>query len=764
MNPIKTMSRYLANLSVRGKLNLLTGLIAVGVIVLTMTAARIQYLGLTDSKTSMLKTRVELTTGILDRYVGMAKSGEMTTEEAKESALEALSIMRANDNVDYFIVHDMQPTMLMHPITKDLVGKPLGDILSPDGVRLFQEQVEAAKRGGGFVSYQWNKPGVDTPVPKITFVMPYKAWDWVIGSGVYMDDIQAEAMSFTWLMFFAGGALILIVVLLSWLIGSRIAAPLKQATGVAEAIARGKLDNAIGEQPLDETGRLLDSMRRMQTQLQSVIAAQREMETQHEAGSISYRMDASAFPGDYGTMVVGANQLVASHINTKMTIIELAARYAIGDLSADMPALPGEKAQITETMATIKRNLSAISGEIQRLGQAAANGDFSQRGDESRYQYEFKQIIASLNQLMTTADFGLGEVSRVLRAIAAGDLTTRIDGDFHGVFSQMRDDANATVAQLTDIVGRIQNASVHINTAASEIASGNADLSQRTEQQAANLEETAASMEELTSTVRGNAESARQANQLAIGAASVASQGGEVVQQVVTTMHDIEQSSRRIADIISVIDGIAFQTNILALNAAVEAARAGEQGRGFAVVASEVRTLAQRSAAAAKEIKGLIETSVDKVSDGSKLVTKAGQTMSEIVTSVQRVTDIMAEISAASQEQSSGIEQVNQTITHMDETTQQNAALVEEATAAARSMEEQAQSLAQTVAVFVLEDSIDATQGKAPAPSNVKTMPSMAIRKAATARATDTHAAAVRKSATARSAEPAMAEAEWQEF
>ena len=209
-------------------------------------------------------------------------------------------------------------------------------------------------------------------------------------------------------------------------------------------------------------------------------------------------------------------------------------------------------------------------------------------------------------------------------------------------------------------------------------------------------------MEELTSTVRQNAESARHANQLAQGAASVASQGGEVVGKVVTTMTDIEQSSKKIAEIISVIDGIAFQTNILALNAAVEAARAGEQGRGFAVVASEVRTLAQRSANAAKEIKDLIENSVSKVADGSALVHQAGATMGEIVASVQRVTDIMAEISAASQEQSAGIEQVNQTIVQMDETTQQNAALVEEASAAARSMEEQAQALSEAVATFRL--------------------------------------------------------------
>jgi len=312
-------------------------------------------------------------------------------------------------------------------------------------------------------------------------------------------------------------------------------------------------------------------------------------------------------------------------------------------------------------------------------------------------------LATSTNRLLDAFQFNLSALQGLLAALAQGDLTARMEGDFHGVFARMRDDANATVAQLTDIVGRIQETSTAINAAAGEIAAGNADLSRRTEQQAANLEETAASMEELTSTVRQNAESARQANQLAIGAASVASQGGEVVGNVVATMQDIERSSKKIAEIISVIDGIAFQTNILALNAAVEAARAGEQGRGFAVVASEVRTLAQRSANAAKEIKGLIEASVSKVADGSALVNQAGATMGKIVASVGCVTEIMAEISAASQEQSIGIEQVGQTITQMDETTQQNAALVEEAIAAARQMDQQARALQEAVAMFRTE-------------------------------------------------------------
>lgn len=304
----------------------------------------------------------------------------------------------------------------------------------------------------------------------------------------------------------------------------------------------------------------------------------------------------------------------------------------------------------------------------------------------------------------------LNEAIAVANAVASGDLTSRIEAKSTNETGRLLQALKQMNDNLVDLVGKVRLSTDSISTASGEIASGNADLSQRTEQQASSLEETASSMEELTSTVRQNAENARQASQLAVGASDVAVKGGAVVGQVVETMSSINESSKKIVDIISVIDGIAFQTNILALNAAVEAARAGEQGRGFAVVATEVRTLAQRSAAAAKEIKELIGDSVNKVEDGTRLVDEAGATMDEIVNAVKRVTDIMAEISAASQEQSAGIEQVNQAITQMDEVTQQNAALVEEAAAAAESMQEQSHGLIEAVTVFKL------TGGMAPTP------------------------------------------------
>ncbi len=347
----------------------------------------------------------------------------------------------------------------------------------------------------------------------------------------------------------------------------------------------------------------------------------------------------------------------------------------------------------------------AVENEIARVVESAVMGDFKTRLDTANKEGFFKTLAEGMNKLLETSDVGLNEVVRVLNALSRGDLTESITNEYFGTFGQLKDDSNATVENLRNLIEQIKTAAESINTAAKEIAAGNTDLSQRTEEQASSLEETASSMEQLASTVKQNAENAKQANQMASAASGVAVKGGEVVGEVVSTMSAINESSRKIVDIISVIDGIAFQTNILALNAAVEAARAGEQGRGFAVVAGEVRNLAQRSAAAAKEIKQLISDSVEKVEDGSKLVEQAGSTMDEVVSSVKRVTDIMAEITAASVEQSSGIDQVNQAVTQMDEVTQQNAALVEEAAAAAESLEEQAQTLIESVSVFKLPGS-----------------------------------------------------------
>jgi methyl-accepting chemotaxis protein len=353
--------------------------------------------------------------------------------------------------------------------------------------------------------------------------------------------------------------------------------------------------------------------------------------------------------------------------------------------------------------------------EVEQLGALIkVNDDGSMRSDEraDRTFVIARNLILGLLIAIVVVAMGmalwiarivaqpLNKAVDIAQRVAGGDLSADIRPQSKDETGQLMLSLKAMNDSLLEIVSEVRQGTDTIATASSEIATGNLDLSSRTEAQASSLEETASAMEQLTSTVKQNADNARQANQMATSASSVAQQGGAVVGQVIETMVSINDSSHKIVDIISVIDGIAFQTNILALNAAVEAARAGEQGRGFAVVASEVRSLAQRSSAAAREIKELIDDSVQKVDSGSKLVEQAGTTMAEVVASVRRVTDIVSEISAASQEQSTGIEEVNRAITQMDEVTQQNAALVEQAAAAAQSLQEQAGKLTQVVGVF----------------------------------------------------------------
>jgi methyl-accepting chemotaxis protein len=380
----------------------------------------------------------------------------------------------------------------------------------------------------------------------------------------------------------------------------------------------------------------------------------------------------------------------------------------------DLPAaLAQVHGRLGETYLPVREGMWALIKLQLEVGEA------EYKAAEARYEMA-KVVAVSLIAFSILAGIAigallikgimraLGEALRIANSVAAGNLTEKIHIDSNDEIGQLLKALQKMNESLVRIVSQVRGGTDMIATASGQIAAGNQDLSSRTEQQASSLEETASSMEELTSTVTQNADNARQANSLAETASAVAAKGGNVIGQVVDTMNEINSSARQIVDIIGVIDGIAFQTNILALNAAVEAARAGEQGRGFAVVASEVRSLAQRSAAAAKEIKGLIDRSVERVDAGSKLVNEAGETMHDIVDSVRRVTDIMSEISAASQEQTAGIGQINQAISQMDQVTQQNAALVEQASAASEAMQEQAARLAGVVSVFQIDERIAA--------------------------------------------------------
>ena len=526
--------------------------------------------------------------------------------------------------------------------------------------------------------------------------------------------------------------------------------PLNTAAKYVEDISQGKIPAKITQEYKGDFNKIKNNLNQCIDAVQALVADANLLSGAAVQGRLSTRADASRHNGDFRKIVQGVNDT----LDAVIIPLNMAAQYVSDISKGQIPA------KITDhyngDFNTIKDNLNqcidavnALVADADMLAHAAVEGRLSSRADTHQHNGDFRKVIEGLNGTLDAVVKPLTVTSEYLDDIAKGHIpapiTEHYPGDYsliinnlntsidavnalvadtvalaeaaregritvradlnkhNGDFRKIIEGVNNTLDMIVEPIIAVTEAVETITTAANEISSGNADLSARTEQQASSLEQTAASMEELASTVKQNAENAKQANQLALTASGVAVKGGEVVNEVVATMSAINESAKKIEDIISVIDGIAFQTNILALNAAVEAARAGEQGRGFAVVAGEVRNLAQRSASAAKEIKELITDSVNKTTEGTKLVENAGNTMEEVVSSVQRVADIISEISAASTEQTTGIDQVNQAVTSMDETTQQNAALVEEAAAAAESLVDQANELAGVISQFKLE-------------------------------------------------------------
>ena len=563
-----------------------------------------------------------------------------------------------------------------------------------------------------------------------------------LASVAYWDERQASARNH-FIANVLGIAVVVALAIFAWvLVERRIVKPILQAQLSASRIAKLDLDSPVPYRGEDELGLLLKSLDDMRRDLRRRIDAEREVAA--ENSRVRNALDSSSS----GMMILDAEDHVV-YVNPSADRMIQAAEMHLRQRKPDFAASRIVGSDVAELLGIDTRSLAA-SGKAERgspvriktndhdfelvanlvihegralgtavewvdrtedtqfrhglrnIAQKAAAGILTARMAADARNPRFFETANIFNTLMDVTTQAIAEVQRTLSALAKGNLTARSTAQLMGSFGELNGDANAAVDALSAALSEVRDAVVAINEAAAEIASGNLDLSRRTEQAAASVEETAAAMEQMTATVKQSAEHAQQAKQVATQASEIATQGGDIVERVVRVMRDIEESSRRMADITTTIDGIAFQTNILALNAAVEAARAGEQGRGFAVVAAEVRTLAQRSATAAKEIATLIQESVARISEGAGVAEKAGQNMREIVGSSRKVADIIGEITAATVEQSKGLAEVNNAVAQMDQTTQANSALVEEMAASAQSMRDQAEQLAQVVSRFVL--------------------------------------------------------------
>ncbi len=673
-------------------------------------------------------------------FVGLDVTSELA---ALKTRIRSMSIGKTG----YFYILDgsdgvSRGQLIVHPAKE---GANILEATDALGRRFIQDMIQ---RKTGSTIYPWRnlEKGEQTARDKIVVFDEIPNTHWIVAGGSYLDEFDALSRQIrTWVL--AGGVLMLLLMggVLFWMVRRMILNPLSETVlPVFQALESGRHNSSIPLSRGDEIGQVLQGLARMQVQLGSnaeAVKRHSDAMTQIKIGldnvtsnvrianqegiliyvnkalHATFRRDREAFakndPSFDPERIIGYDicrlyeDPEAARARLQALSVPSQRRMQLGGRLYDVTNSPilnqqGERLGSVGEWVDVTDQVAA-ENELAQVIRHAAAGDFTQRLDMQGRGAFFENMGAGINQLMDTSASGLREVANVLNALAAGDLTQEVRGEYQGTFGQLKVDTNATVARLQTVVGRIQEATQAINVAIQEIVAGNQDLSNRTEQQASKLEEASSSMEQLNATVKQNAISARQANDLTHASHQGIIKGGSVVHQVVQTMGDIQVSSRRIEDIIGVIDSIAFQTNILALNAAVEAARAGEQGRGFAVVASEVRNLAQRSATAAREIKGLIVESVGKVAHGATLVSEAGLTMEGVVSSFQKVATLINQISQASVEQAAGIEQVTDVVAQMDDVTQQNAAMVEQATSAAESLEEQAQGLVQMVSRFKLK-------------------------------------------------------------
>lgn len=613
-----------------------------------LTVGLLAYLGITNINNTRTTLRSQELVSLTDSTIAIvqanydrAEAGEITVEEAQAAALRAIEDIRYRGNEYFFAVND-EGVMIMHPFAKQLVGGNQLGLKDANGKPIFVEMIALAKKeGAGFMEYVWPRGKEKTPVDKNSYVKRFEPWGWIVGTGVYVDDLRAANQETIMQQLALTAAIAGALLILAFFIGRSITKPVEALTRTMGTLASGDHEVDVpGADRSDEIGEMA-----------------RAVEVFRENG-------------------------------LKM------AQLSEEDVE--------RQAQTREERAQMMQNLQAAFGKVV---DAAGEGDFSHRVDMEFPDPELNALGTSVNGLVDTVERGLRETGEVLAALAKTDLTLRVEGEYQGSFLKLKQDTNAVADRLTEIVGRLKETSSGLKAATSEILTGANDLSERTTRQAATIEETSAAMEQLSETVADNAQKAQMATQKTAQASELASAGGEAMTHATTAMERITSSSSKISNIIGMIDDIAFQTNLLALNASVEAARAGEAGKGFAVVAVEVRRLAQSAAEASSEVKVLIEQSAGEVSEGTKLVSGASEKLDEMLAAVQENATLMSEIAQASKEQSNAISEVGTAVRQMDEMTQHNAALVEETNAAIAQTENQANDLDDIVEVFRISGS-----------------------------------------------------------
>lgn len=708
------------------RISMLAGCAALGVVILAGLFLISEKTLLLQERQNTVQQAVDASYGIIEHFYELSSKGTLSETDAKKAAIDTIRSLRYGDK-DYFWINDMQVNIVMHPIKPELDGKDASGIKDPNGVHLFVEFVNKVKADrAGFVFYMWPKPGQQDPVAKVSYVKGFAPWGWVIGSGVYIDTVNAVFWKRFGIFMLGAIAMSGVLLYICGLIGRTITTPVNRAVEIAQQVAKGNLTQEIIVDTTDETGELLQALKDMS------ISLAKANEVAKENYRVRMALDSVAIPVRIaamdGTIIYINNELRDTLKRNEEAFKKQIPHFdankveggSVGMFYADPSAalerlrnlngtvrsrltLGGRIYDVITSLVVSEKgerlgsvgqwidltDQIAAEEEISRIVAAAGIGDFTQRVSESGKTAFFLQLAQGMNKLIHTAETGLNDVARVLAAMSNGDLTQKVEAEYAGTFGRLKNDVNATASKLANIIRNVRISADALGMASDQISATAQSLAQSSSVQAAGVDKTSSAIEQMSASVAQNTDNAKITDGMASKAADTAVKSGDAVTQSIEAM-------RKIAGKISIIDDIAYQTNMLALNAAIEAARAGEHGKGFAVVASEVRKLAERSQTAAKEINELAVGSVG-ISD------TAGQLLSDMIPTIRSTSDLVQEITAASQEQKQGIAEINSAMNQLNQATQQNASASEELAATAEEMSGQAEQLQELMDFFTIK-------------------------------------------------------------
>ena len=635
-----------------------------------------------EEKRTATRQVVQVASGVIEKFQKLESSGELSTSEAQQRALNELKEIRYNES-DYFWINDTEPRMIMHPIKPALDGKDLSGMKDPNGVHLFVEFVNVCKKDGqGFVDYMWEKPGYSVPQPKVSFVQMDKKWNWILGSGIYVDDVNEEIAGFTSKILIFLAVIVSIILFAGYSFAKLLVKPIKQLEEVANRVATGEVDIVLESNSNDEIGKLNKSFIEM-------IANIKE------------------------------SSLHAEHISEGNLDLEINPK--------------SEKDVLSISLNKVVSNVKNLVLDVNSLSESAIEGKLSARINEEKHHGEYQKVVVGFNETLNAISSPFNETIKILRTLATGDMTSRMTSQCKGDYNIIKENINAVAGELSDALRKVNEVIQATASAANQISSSAEEMAAGAQEQSAQANEVASAVEEMTKTIFETSQNTSSAAEASKNAGQFAKEGGravdesiegmkrisEVVTKSANTVQELGRSSDQIGEIIQVIDDIADQTNLLALNAAIEAARAGEQGRGFAVVADEVRKLAERTTKATKEIATMItqiqkdttqavlamQLGKEEVEKGKVLAVRAGGSIKDIILGAQKVTDIITQVAAASEEQSSASEQIGKNIESINQVTQETAGGIQQIAHASEDLSRLTVNLQELISKFKLDES-----------------------------------------------------------